>query len=418
MKIVAAMIAAVLLTLSGGGPAQASWDAPERSVTTAVSSGTLAITQSGFSSLATSYSSNALSATGPVTLTNTGTIPAPYALILSAQTATALSSSASVRAWPVSSASACTAASTASGATGATWATVAPLSGTLAPKATVVYCVRSSVTQAQRFALAGATMVATATATASQGKWASTSTVTAAQSVGNSVTPGDPTKVSETDSRISLSWTAPADTAAVTGYQIYRDGALVATVPASQLTFTDSGLDALRYYYYFVRAIHAANPVDVSPPSATVGHATAWWNNSSWYSVRNASTQLCVGGADGGTVDKSALLSSACGTQASQALKFVPSGDGSYVNVAPKSSTSLFWEDPSDDNMVLRGANDISGQKWQLLPIGSGTGTFTLRNKNMACLDIAGNVQAGGTQLRVASCDGSANQQFALRNVG
>ncbi|MBF4633518.1 RICIN domain-containing protein [Agreia pratensis] len=415
-RLAMAAVATLLLTFSGGGPAHASWDTPEHSVTTSVSSGSLAITQSGFSSLATSYSSNALSVTAPVTVTNTGTVPAPYAFSLGMQTATALSSSASVQVWPVASASACTASGAASGATDKTWETVTPLFGTLAPKATVVYCVRSSVTQAQRFSLAGATTVATSTVTASRGKWSSTSTVTATQSVGNSLTPGDPTKVSETDSRISLSWTAPADTAAVTGYQVYRDGVLVTTVPASQRTFTDSGLDALRYYSYVIRSIHAANPVDVSPPSAAVAHSTAWWNGSSWYSVRNASSQLCVTGADGGTAEKSALLSSTCGTQSNQAWKFVTSADGTYVKVTPKSATTLFWDSPSDNNSILRTDNNIDAQEWQVSPVSSGI--FKLVNGKGKCLDVTGNLLSGGTQLRVATCDGSANQQFALRNVG
>jgi hypothetical protein len=416
-RLAVAAVATVLLTVSGGGPARASWDAPEQSLTTSVSAGTLAITQSGFSALATSYSSNALSVTAPVTLKNTGTVPAPYAFSLGVQTATALSDSADVRMWPVGSAGACTAASAASGATAMTWATVPPQFGTLAPKATAVYCVRSSVTQKQRFALAGATSVTTATVVASQGKWSSTSTETVAQAVADSVTPGEPTKVSETDSRISLSWTAPADTAAVTGYEVFRDGVLIATLPASQLTFTDSGLDAWRYYAYSVRSAHAAGSVDVSPPSPSIRHSTAWWNGNSWYSVRNVGSQLCVDGADGGTAAGSAMISSACGTQASQAWKFV--ADGDFVKVTPKSATTLFWDSPSDDNAILRTASNISAQKWKTVATDSGSGTFILRNRNNDCLDVEGNALAAGTQLRVAPCDpSSVDQQFALRNVG
>nr|WP_181035687.1 RICIN domain-containing protein [Clavibacter michiganensis] len=415
-RVAMAAVATLLLTFSGSGPAHASWDAPERSVTTSVSAGTMAITQAGFSSLAAAYSSSALSVTSPVTLTNTGTVPAPYAFSLGVQAATTLGSSAAVRVWPVASAGACTATSAASGATGMTWATAAPLSGTLAPNAAVVYCVRSSVTQAQRFALAGATVVATATVTAAQGNWNSTSTATASQTVANSVTPGEPTKVSETDSRISLSWTAPADTAAINGYQVYRDGVLVATVPTSQLSFTDSGLDVWKYYTYTLRSVHTASPLDVSPPSTAVAHATAWFTGTNWYSVRNASSQLCVDGADGGTVSGSALISSVCGTQSSQAWKFV--ADGDYMKVTPKSASTLFWDSPSDNNSILRTTNNISAQKWQALPTGPGTGTFTLQNRNNDCLDVTGNILSSGTQLRVTTCDGSSNQLFALRNVG
>ncbi|CAD5994923.1 RICIN domain-containing protein [Agreia sp. COWG] len=418
-RLAVAAVATLIFTFSGGAPAQASWNTPERPLTASVTAGTMAITQTGFSSLAAVYSSSALTVTGPVTVKNTGSVPAPYSLGLGTRSATALATSAAVNVWVVPAASACTATATASGATGKTWTTVGASTGTLAAGASVVYCIRSSITQSQRFALAGVSATLNSTVSATQGNWNSSSTASATQTVADSVTPGQTSKTSETDSSISLSWTAPTDTAAISGYQVVRDGVVVATLPASRLTYTDSGLDVLKYYTYTVRSTHTATPVDVSPLSPAVAHATAWFTYTNWYSVRNVSSQLCVTGADGGTVAGSALVSSACSNQASQSNKFVvDASNTSYVNITPKSSASLFWDSPSDDSSILRTSSNISAQKWQILAIGSGTGTFTLQNKNNDCLDVSGNNLGSSTQVRVAACDGSANQTFILKNMG
>lgn len=123
-RLAVAAVATLIFTFSGGAPAQASWNTPERPLTASVTAGTMAITQTGFSSLAAVYSSSALTVTGPVTVKNTGSVPAPYSLGLGTRSATALATSAAVNVWVVPAASACTATATASGATGKTWTTV------------------------------------------------------------------------------------------------------------------------------------------------------------------------------------------------------------------------------------------------------------------------------------------------------
>ena len=61
--------------------------------------------------------------------------------------------------------------------------------------------------------------------------------------------------------QVSLSWTASTDNVAVTGYNVYRDGAQVGTPTAP--SFQDSGLAPATTYSYTVSARDAAG--NVSP---------------------------------------------------------------------------------------------------------------------------------------------------------
>jgi hypothetical protein len=64
-------------------------------------------------------------------------------------------------------------------------------------------------------------------------------------------------------SRIALSWNASTDNVGVTGYEVRREGAVVADVPGTGAA--EEGLSALREYCYSVRAHDAAG--NQSPPS-------------------------------------------------------------------------------------------------------------------------------------------------------
>jgi chitodextrinase len=70
---------------------------------------------------------------------------------------------------------------------------------------------------------------------------------------------------------IGLAWTASTDNVGVAGYQIYRDGVLVHSTPAT--SYTDSGLTPLTTYTYRVAAYDYAN--NVSAPSPPVMVTTA-----------------------------------------------------------------------------------------------------------------------------------------------
>ena len=68
---------------------------------------------------------------------------------------------------------------------------------------------------------------------------------------------------------IEISWTASTDNTGVAGYQIYRDGALVATVGATATAFTDSGLQPSTSYSYAVSAFDAAGNISATSQTAS-----------------------------------------------------------------------------------------------------------------------------------------------------
>ncbi len=71
-------------------------------------------------------------------------------------------------------------------------------------------------------------------------------------------------------SSVALRWTASADDTAVTGYDVYRDGAKVSPAPVAATAYTDAGLTPGTAYRYAVRARDAAGNVSAASAAVTV----------------------------------------------------------------------------------------------------------------------------------------------------
>lgn len=70
--------------------------------------------------------------------------------------------------------------------------------------------------------------------------------------------------------QVDLSWGASTDNVAVDRYIVYRDGALLTTVPAASTSHTDSTVAPLTTYSYTIEAVDVAgNPSGQSSPPAT-----------------------------------------------------------------------------------------------------------------------------------------------------
>jgi chitinase len=72
---------------------------------------------------------------------------------------------------------------------------------------------------------------------------------------------------------VNLLWDASSDNVAVTGYLVYRDGALLATLTGSGTSYTDTTVAPARTYNYQVRAADSAgnqsalsNPTNLTAP--------------------------------------------------------------------------------------------------------------------------------------------------------
>ena len=80
--------------------------------------------------------------------------------------------------------------------------------------------------------------------------------------------PGTISAQPKSTSSVAVSWTAGSDNRAVSGYRVWRDGALVTTTNASTLGFTDGGRNPATTYTYTVRTVDAAGNLS-APVQAT-----------------------------------------------------------------------------------------------------------------------------------------------------
>ncbi|MFH1017713.1 MAG: S8 family serine peptidase [Pseudomonadota bacterium] len=80
--------------------------------------------------------------------------------------------------------------------------------------------------------------------------------------------PGNLTATAASTSQINLSWSASTDNVAVTGYNVYRSGALIGST-TSALTYSDTGLAANTSYSYTVKAKDAAGNLSAASNTAS-----------------------------------------------------------------------------------------------------------------------------------------------------
>lgn len=91
--------------------------------------------------------------------------------------------------------------------------------------------------------------------------------------------PQNVTATAQSSSSIQVAWSASTDNVGVTGYEVYRGGALVGT--ATGTTYTDTGLAAATAYTYTVKAKDAAG--NLSAFSAAASATTSAGNNVTIY---------------------------------------------------------------------------------------------------------------------------------------
>ena len=412
-----ALGAALFLALAGTGSASAYWGA-KATLSATASAGSIGIASTGFPSLSTSYSPSSLAATAPVTVTNTGTIAAPFTLRLAAEAPTPLAAGTRVNTWPVGPDHGCAASSpTPAGATGSDWSAVPDLTATLEPGAETTYCVRTSITSAAQTSLAGTSILGTASVTSSVGPWTASTASTAAQSVADTAppsAPGTPTASATNATSTTLAWTASTDNVGVVGYDVIRNGTLVATVPTA--TFTDAALAPGTSFGYAIVARDSTG--NASAPSkvgmVTTPPAPVLLDAAKWHRV--GASNGCV---DSGGTGQSLSVAS-CGGSVKSDWEFTPvSGAPGHYSVAPRRALSLVWDialgaggaTANNAAIVLAPRSTGPSQQWRVESASSGAYRFVNRGSGL-CLD------AQGSQLRQSTCTGAAAQAFTLTEVG
>ncbi|AWB89586.1 RICIN domain-containing protein [Salinibacterium hongtaonis] len=162
----------VLLVASGAGVTYALWNA-SATATSTVKGAQLAVTAAFGGTFANfSFQNHSATANGTVTVTNTTATTRTTAMPVSTQLSAAFTgvdatwaSKFTVWVWP-QSAAACTATALPASGVQGTWATIPAITTTLAPAASVVYCVRSVAAERSQLGVASGTFTITPQATA------------------------------------------------------------------------------------------------------------------------------------------------------------------------------------------------------------------------------------------------------------
>ncbi|GAB3035916.1 hypothetical protein GCM10027052_12470 [Parafrigoribacterium mesophilum] len=397
---------ALFLVLAGTGTSLALFSAKATSSWT-VTAGRIAVTQSGFPSLGHTFSQAAPTATGQVAVTNSGDFNAPYTARLTADSS-ALAPAIVVDAWPKSAGDDCTIP--APGATSGTLAAMPALTGSLAPGNSATYCLRAGLNPVSLTANSNSAASATLTVTSGLGSWAATAVDTATLTVGDTVpptVPGTPVAVSTTQGSISLIWAGSRDDVAVSGYDVFRDGVLIASV--SSASYTDNTTIAKIPYRYTVMARDAAGNV-----SALSAALTATTDQLTGYQVRYADGMLCVGAPI--LTDGAALAVSPCDlpvTKKNQAWLFIPNGDGAFT-VQPVQGQNLNWKvNGSDFATVFR--QNAPGPGWIVDPVGAAGNYHFVSATSGQCLTVT--VALPVSLLVQQPCGTSSTQLFTLTEV-
>ena len=116
-------------------------------------------------------------------------------------------------------------------------------------------------------------------------------TVTITQSKDNQP-PTVPALISATangPNAVDLSWNPSTDNVSVAGYQVIRNGAVIAATPGAFTSYHDATVTANSTYSYTVKAFDSAgnysaesNAIQVSTPAAS--NTSATWYGACWYS--------------------------------------------------------------------------------------------------------------------------------------
>ena len=408
-KAAIALALTLFMVLAGTGVGNAFWSA-QATTTSGVSAGAIGISQSGFESLQMTYNATALVAAAPVTVTNTGTITAPYTLALAAQSVNSLASGAQVRTWVVTTVGECTASATVpEGATDTNWTNIPAMTGTLAPSAKKIYCVRTSITAAQLTSLAATSMVGTLNLVSALGLWnAGVTAATPTHTVTDTAAPTVPAALiasATTNSQTTLTWAASTDNVGVTGYEVYRGGILLTTVTSP--TFTDTGLSAATTYSYAIKARDAAGNVsagsgltavttaatgDTTPPS-TPGTPVASGTTGVQTTLTWAASTDSVG-VTGYEVYRDGVLI---------ATVTSPTFTDTGLTAGTTYSYSIRAKDAAGNLSLASGATSVV-----TLALATGSFKFKPLNGTDLCVNHVGNAPDSGVGLITATCQGNS----------
>jgi chitodextrinase len=209
--------------------------------------------------------------------------------------------------------------------------------------------------------------------------------------------PANLTATAPSLSRVDLSWGASSDNVGVTGYEVYRDGSLIATPTGT--TYSDTGVSAGTTYTYQVKARDAAgnrsafsNTATVRTPGTTLRlptQADAMVQQASPKTNYGTATTLRADGNAGAQVASYLRFNvlGVSGTVVSAKLRLYAIGNGTADGPTVQSTTSgwaeteLTWNNrPAATSAVIADKGAISANTWveyDVKPIVTGSGTYS-----------------------------------------
>jgi len=241
-----------------------------------------------------------------------------------------------------------------------------------------------------------------------------------ASSAADTTPPSVPAGLTATSgsSSVALSWNASSDNVGVAGYAVYRNGAALATVGASTLSYTDTAVSSVTQYTYAIDAFdaagnHSAQSASVSlttpdwtPPTSPTGLTATNGASSvglSWsastdnvgvtgYTVyRNGASMATVGGAVLNYTDAS--VSSA--TAYSYTVDAFDAAGNHSAQSSAASITTLDWVPPSTPTGLTATASSTSvGLAWNAAGDNVAVTGYTVYRNGSALGTVGGSVLA------------------------
>lgn len=365
-RLVAGIVLALVLVVALPTTVSALWSSRGTASAT-VTAGRVGFAQAGFEALAAVFGSTEASrvVVAPVTVRNAGTVPAVFTLQLGAESANNLARAVIVSVWAVLESGDCTTSTQVpAGVTGLDWPVVPAVTGSLAPSASAVYCVRAAISQANVDALPGDTMVGTLRLTGSTGSWTHEVRTRVTQSVASSDGGGSVSPMP-------------------TPIEPVGDGPVETPMPAP--------IDAM-----------SMEP-DAESLAADPDHS---------YSIASAGTTRCVGSAS--TEEPSpVLVTGSCDESSGQSWQLSAEEDG-YRSIVSASDPSRAWT-AAGTRVRLTAGSAESEQQWATRSNADGS-TSVASGPTGECLTAVPAAAGGGVPqpLVLAACDGSAAQSFTL----
>ena len=335
-RVLLTVLLSAALVFTGAGVAYGVWSTTA-SVGSTASTATVSVSHvlSG-SGLAATYSGTTTAAVGVISVTNTGTRAGTYALAL-----TATSTSSTMRAATtveVGTAATCTTSATLTSAVTGNFSATVTKTGAIAAGASVVLCVRTSMTVANVTANASATLAASAASSITIGTWSASAAapITFAQSVaaptGFASVDGNRYQIFNQGLCISSNWeyTAISRNAVI--------GGSCTNEQTSNWRLTNDGAAKTinRAYNYTPSPANrwTANTATTVVLSADAVSDAQRWNitirpDNTTYQIQNVSNSKCLAVASAGTM----LLETCNSASAGQGFTFTLVADSSPAPV-------------------------------------------------------------------------------------